>query len=529
MFHAIDDEGLECALAARPDEPMSRTLFRAGFYAGVPLCAGLGKCGLCRVRYLSKAPAPVGGDVKRLSPDEIAAGWRLSCLRPASPGDRVALWGGVKKKERAAKPGKAVWTPGTGVCGLGFDLGTTGLAFRAVVTGKGPDRGREIASGQAPNPQLGAGGEVMSRLAYAKTPEGARHLRELAIGAIREAASGLPGGASSLSGLCVAGNPAMTAILLGLPPDGLCAAPYVLPYAGNREAVLADDLPPAFIPAAVSPFVGGDVTAGMAHVEHTLRPSYPFLLADLGTNGEFVLALSPGKYLAASAPMGPALEGVGLRHGRMASPGTAVRFSLTPAGLSPELFGEEEGGVFTAISGTGYLSLVSRLLAVGAMDARGHFAGPGAAGLSPLASRALAGLRTDGLEPRLDLGGAAFFASDAEEILKVKAAFNLAFSALLEAGGLAPGDLAAVILAGALGRHADPGDLEDLGFLPSGMGARTTAVGNSSLDGACLLLLSPDARDYAATLPAKTRTLDLTLRDDFQTAFAARMTFRHVA
>ncbi len=530
MFEAIDQAGRALSLEERPGEPMVRTLFRAGWYAGVPLCAGLGKCGLCRVRYERDAPEPLGAELRRLSPDELAAGWRLSCLRPARSGDMVVLGVGTKRAPVTDKtPARDSERP----LALGFDLGTTGLAWRAVDCGSGPERGAVAAEGQTPNPQLGAGGEVISRLAYAADPEGARHLRELVLDVIREAAKELPG---RLTRLAVAGNPAMTAILLGAPLQGLFAAPYALPYRGGEERLLAEDLPPAYIPPALSPFVGGDLSAGMAHAALTLRPPYPFLLADLGTNGEFILALSPDRFLAASAPMGPALEGVGLRCGRMASPGTAVAFSLTPAGLAPRLFSEEEGGLaadapFSAIAGTGYLSLISRLLAVGAMDRDGLFVRPGtpgAAGLSPLGARALSGLRADGPEPRLDLGGASLYASDAEEILKVKAAFNLAFSALLEHAGIVPGDLGAVILAGALGRHVNPEDLEDLGFLPSGLGARATAAGNSSLDGACLLLLSPDARDYAAALPAKTTTLDLTLRNDFQTAFAARMAFRHV-
>ena len=48
-----------------------------------------------------------------------------------------------------------------------------------------------------------------------------------------------------------------------------------------------------------------------------------------------------------------------------------------------------------------------------------------------------------------------------------------------------------VALAGALGEHCPPACLEELGFLPSGMGRRVRAVGNSSLDGAALLAAEP--------------------------------------
>lgn len=526
MFFIIEKDSRERAAEARSDEPMSRTLFREGFYVGVPLCAGFGRCGLCRARYLSAPPEPLPSEIRRLSPDELAAGWRLSCLRPAAPGARIELpnFAYPVQSPAVAKDFGNVISRDHGLA-LGLDLGTTGLSWRAVsLKGK-----HEIAAhGEALNPQLGAGGEVMSRLAYARTPEGADHLRGLILDHLRSVAASLPG---RLENLSVAGNPAMTAILLGLDLKGLSAAPYHLPYLGGETRPLADDLPPAYIPPALSPFVGGDLTAGLAVAVLERKFAYPFLLADLGTNGEFILALSPDTFLAASVPMGPALEGVGLRNGRMASKGAAVGFSLSPLGLVPELYkpeGREEGAPFSGIAGTGYLSLIAKLLATGAMGADGRFSQPGAPGLTPLGARILSNLQTGGSEPWLDLGGAAFFASDAEEILKVKSAFNLAMGALFLTSGLAPGDLSVLALAGALGRHVRPEDLEDLGFLPPGLGGRVRAVGNSSLDGACLLLLSPDARAFVSALPEKSRTLDLTRTEDFQTAFAARMVFRHV-
>lgn len=78
-----------------------------------------------------------------------------------------------------------------------------------------------------------------------------------------------------------------------------------------------------------------------------------------------------------------------------------------------------------------------------------------------------------------------------EELLKVKAAFSQALEALLRAAGLAAADVACLALAGALGEHCPPACLEELGFLPSGMGRRVRAVGNSSLDGAALLAAEP--------------------------------------
>ncbi|HML62651.1 MAG TPA: ferredoxin, partial [Solidesulfovibrio sp.] len=46
-------------IPAAPGDTLARALFRAGFFIGAPLCAGLGRCGRCRVRYLADPPQPL--------------------------------------------------------------------------------------------------------------------------------------------------------------------------------------------------------------------------------------------------------------------------------------------------------------------------------------------------------------------------------------------------------------------------------------------------------------------------------------
>ncbi|MEF3698468.1 ASKHA domain-containing protein [Desulfolutivibrio sp.] len=506
-------------------DTLAQALFRAGYFVGRPLCSGIGRCGACRVRFVSGAPTPVPQDARRLGPGELAEGWRLSCAHPA-----LAAAGGEILAPSDVGPGPALNAPleaAHGVSGgyiLGLDLGTTGLAWRAVPTsGGGPG-----VEGQAPNPQLGAGSEIMSRLAFAARDGGADILRDLILDFLRRVAASLPG---PLAGLGVAGNPAMIHLLLGLDFSGLAAAPYRLFFRGGGETVLAPDLPPAYVPPLLGPFVGADTSAGLfAILRGGAKP--PFLLADFGTNGEFVLALPDGRFLAASVPMGPALEGVGPRLGRVAGPGAAVGFDLTPAGLVPAPYrdGSSEADV-TAIGGTGYLSLLARLVSVGVLRPDGRFAEAGSA-LSPLGGKILAGLTHDRGEPRLDMGRLSLWASDVEEVQKVKAACNLAFSGLFKAAGLGVGALTAIHLAGAFGSHVSPDDLEALGFLPSGGAARCRVAGNTSLDGVCLLTADAAARRDILETASRVEVVDLASAigpEDFGQGFVKRMVFRYVA
>lgn len=63
-------------------------------------CGGQGKCGRCRVEFLSDPPEPLAGDRRHLSEGEIAGGVRLACfhqlrgdcsLRVPEPADRELL------------------------------------------------------------------------------------------------------------------------------------------------------------------------------------------------------------------------------------------------------------------------------------------------------------------------------------------------------------------------------------------------------------------------------------------------------
>lgn len=572
-------------------QTLEQALFLAGLFPGLPLCSGQGKCGLCRVRFVNSAPPPRGAERKKLSAEKIEQGWRLSCLHPAT-----ACEVQVPQRKQAVKAPESI----VGELELAVDMGTTGLHWSALHAGKVVARGREL------NPQMGLGSEIMSRLAYGASEAGRRTLSQLVSKRLEELCARL----GEVKNLCISGNPAMTSLLLQQDVSTLARVPYSLPDAcGGVREIPGSSLPPAYIPPHFAPFVGADISAGLAAlILSDDPPPFPFVLADMGTNGEFLLVLSKNTVLAASVPLGPALEGVGLSFGRAASPGSVCRFELTPAGLatvpcedtddsslaggehsqSPRSFmagaentdnagagehtspshagnipvscaestgrgclsnnhmGPDEPG----ISGTGYLSLVALLLRHGLLDASGRFT----TGSTPLTRRLERELFDLHGETALRLpgpkhsagsmqhvrgpqaaragqpsaaGGMYLAASDVEELVKVKAAFNLALTRLCAEGGVAGHELGALCLAGAMGRHVNTADLETLGFLPRGSAPVVRKVGNTSLRGAELLLASPDARRYVESLPAP-RVLDLATEPDFAQSYVTRMVFEHV-
>ena len=419
---------------------------------------------------------------------------------------------------------------------LAVDLGTTSLQWQHLASS--PQGFRVIWQGKAVNPQMGAGSDVVSRLSVAGTAKGRERLSSLTREALQglversEAvmrAEGLPGGVSAL---CLAANTAMTAITLGLDTGSLARAPYSLPYAGGQWEELPG-LPRLWTPPQLSPFVGGDISAGYAALAldpERPAPPYPFLLADLGTNGEFILALAPDKALAASVALGPALEGIGLSHGTEARPGAIVGFSLSPRGLEASFLpdGHPAGSAsppLPGITGTGYMSLITLLLSSGAMDREGHFT-PGNCGALKRFFTPEKALAAEDVGDWLPLPFALrLTARDVEEVLKVKAAFSLGLHRLLDRAGLASRDLARVYVAGALGSHVNKHALEELGFFPHGMESRIEAAGNSSLAGASLLLRNPEVRPSLLQWAATVTTIDLASDPVFTQTFAEHMRF----
>jgi uncharacterized 2Fe-2S/4Fe-4S cluster protein (DUF4445 family) len=473
--------------------PLLHALFESGATAGQALCAGVGLCGKCRVRFLDAAPPHLPEEEGRLTTDELAAGWRLACRHEVLCSCRLEVL--------PIKPAPAHAVSGSG---LAVDIGTTRIKW--TVTGSGVEHALV-------NPQMGAGSEVMSRLYYALASEqGAAVLRKSVLTVLEELLQ-----ETGASNLAVAGNSVMIALLVQAPLSGLAFAPYRLPWNGGQSVHLSTRLPDAYIPPLLAPFVGADISAGLAAMRHVPRP---FLLVDLGTNGEFVLALDDSRFFVTSVPMGPAIEGVGLCCGAMAGPQVLTRIETGPGGLSWQAEEPVEG-----ISGSGYASLLAALLRLGVLSVDGHFQD----GTMPLARRVAVRVKQRPEGRALMLTDQVFLAErDIEEFLKVKAGVNYAVQTLIERAGLRMQDLRGIYLAGALGEHIEAGDLCRLGFFPETARDMIQLAGNTALAGTLLALENESVREWLEYLTHLVTVETLVDRDDFAEDFVRAMRFEWI-
>ncbi len=506
-------------ISADSGQSLAEAIWLSGKLSPLPLCSGLGRCGQCKVLFNSPAPKPHAMELKLLSASDIERGIRLACrhilesLNPNPAGNiEITLHSNsipeqnieVSTSEKSAL--------------LAVDLGTTSLHWQALST-----TGNIIAKGQQINPQMGAGSDIVSRLAFAMKPEGTKILSDLVVNSLINITKNLP----PVTEICLAANTAMSGIFLQKNIKSLAAAPYSLPLHGNNIEYVKG-LAPIYIPVQLAPFVGGDISAGYASLMQQNKVEFPFIFTDLGTNGEFILSLNEQDAYITSVPLGPALEGIGLSLGHMAhgTSGVVCEVHLSPKGLEPTTL---DNAPPKRICGTGYLSILKCLFQCGIIQQDGHFTHKENLN-NPLAANLFKLIEKQDNEYILrlwpHLADNMFISStDIEEILKVKAAFTLAMHELLNTANLLQKDLKNIYLAGAMGSHVKGEDLEALGFIGYGMSNRLIKLGNSSLDGAKTLLIDPTRRSWLHEWSKNNKHIQLANRADFLTKYMQHMQF----
>src|SRR3954454_13226184 len=175
--------------------------------------------------------------------------------------------------------------------------------------------------------------------------------------------------------VAVAGNATMTALALGIEPEPLGVAPFIMSTA-SPPAVLAADLGLSLHPRAramlfpaLGAYVGGDIVAGML-ASGMDRDKRTRLFIDVGTNCEIVLS-DGDRILSTAAPAGPAFEGGAIRCGMRAADGAIEGVRLggdEPVALS--VIGDTEP---RGLCGSGLVDAVAELVRVGLLDASGRF------------------------------------------------------------------------------------------------------------------------------------------------------------
>jgi uncharacterized 2Fe-2S/4Fe-4S cluster protein (DUF4445 family) len=420
--------------------------------------------------------------------------------------------------------------------GIAFDLGTTTVVATLLDLSTGTPAGVESTL----NKQQPFGADVITRIsATMMDPGNLDKLQNLALQTLAELAQAVCAQGSvephEVYEVAVAGNATMTHLVLGIDPEPLGMAPFIMATRLYPE-VLAADLGLAGIVhprarAVVFPafgaYVGGDITAGLL-ASGMDRDARVRLFVDIGTNCEIVLG-NRDWLLATAAPAGPAFEGAAIRCGMRAADGAIEVVTMTPDGsdLTLKVIGDVEP---QGLCGSGLVDAVTGLVRVGLLDSSGRFVRQEqAAVIAPgLGER----LTTIGKERVFVLHwrGAAedsiyLSQRDVRELQFAKAAIATGWQILLEEAGLEAADVKQVLLAGSFGSYLSPASAIRIGLVPKVPVMRVVPAGNVAGEGAKMALLSLRERAGGLALLEEVRYVELSDRADFNDRFIDQLAF----
>ncbi|MBI5694344.1 MAG: DUF4445 domain-containing protein [Nitrospirae bacterium] len=417
--------------------------------------------------------------------------------------------------------------------GLAVDLGTTNV----VGTLLDLNTGAALGEASEVNPQVVHGEDILTRIHFCLKAGNLELLQGEAAGCISTIAARLAvaAGISATDITCVSvsGNTTMAHLLLGLDPYNICRAPYV-PAAFSFGTLRARDLRLAVNPEAVvyvlpnvGSYVGGDVLAGVLVSGMHGRDGVS-ILVDVGTNAEIVIGNRDWLLVCAGAA-GPALEGGVVRFGMRAMPGAIDRVRIDPATFEPEF--TVLGGVKPkGLCGSALIDLLAELFTTGLIDGRGKFADPGLSRrIIELEGRrayvvAYAPDTYDGADGGLDI---VFTENDIDNLIRTKAAMYTALSVVTRELGITFGMLENFFIAGTFGAYIAADKAVAMGMVPDIELSKYRLLGNSSLAGACRVLLSREALREIDAIASMITYKQLNVSTDFMSEFRAAMFLPH--
>ena len=422
------------------------------------------------------------------------------------------------------------------VFGLAFDLGTTTV----VATLLDLTTGTPVAVESMLNKQQPFGADVIARISATMLDPAARDkLRQLAQETLAELsaavcrAGGVP--PAEVYEVALAGNATMVHLVLGIDPEPLGVAPFImsarlLPEVRARDlGVPAHPQARAVVFPAFGAYVGGDITAGLLASGMDRDPRIR-LFIDIGTNCEIVLG-GRDWLLATAAPAGPAFEGASIRCGMRAADGAIEAVAVTEDGdMKLTVIGDSDP---KGLCGSGLVDAVAALVDAGVIDESGRF-------VQDLPPRAAAPVRR--LAERLtmigkervfvlhwsaasdpdhrDPAGSVYLSQrDIRELQFAKAAIATGWRILLEEAGLTTEDIKQVLLAGSFGSYLSAKSAIRIGLVPDVGPRRIIAAGNVAGEGAKMALLSVRDRAAALALLGEVKYVELSDRTDFNDRF----------
>ncbi|MBN4064184.1 DUF4445 domain-containing protein [Dehalococcoides mccartyi] len=394
------------------------------------------------------------------------------------------------------------------IYGIAADLGTTTVVLNLVDL----ESGETAYTASFENPQRFGGSDIMNRIVYDGGPDNGE-LRAVMVSSINyeigDMVRALKIRRRQIFEIVAVGNTTMRDLFFGIDVQSIGTRPYKSLIEDDFRAskitttalvTTAAKLDLRIHPKAtvyggplIASHIGADTAADLLAlgIEDQIEP---IILVDVGTNTEVVVG-NRDRLLAASCPAGPAFEGGEVTYGMPGYDGAVEKVTIDSNGDADSVVIGEIDPV--GICGSGLIDLLAELRRTNLMDELGKFAD----GSSEFEFA---------VTNKLTLSRA-----DISALAQAKAANYCGQAIVLKEYGLPLDRFEKLYLAGGFANYVDANNAIDIGFIANMPIEKVEKVGNASLEGAVIMLLSTLKRDEIEKLTATVEHVELETAPDF--------------
>ena len=415
--------------------------------------------------------------------------------------------------------------------GVAIDIGTTSVVVSLVDL----HTKEVIDKASSGNAQIKYGADVIHRIVYSTKKNGLKELNEAII---YETINPLLESIyiknninkDNVISLVVAGNTTMSSLFLGVYTDFLRQEPFIPPFLKSPK-LLGKDIglnvnsnAYVFLAPSVASYVGGDITAGVLSAG-IWSSEENVLFIDLGTNGEIVFG-NKDYMMSCACSAGPAFEGGGISCGMRASNGAIEKVKIDKDTLKPILTTIDDAKPI-GICGSGIIDLICQMLINGIIDRRGKIHrdinnerirfNEHEIGEYVLAFKEEYNLENDITVNEVDI----------DNFIKAKGAIYSGASVLIESLGMDFSVIDKVYIAGGIGNNLNIENSILIGLLPDIDRDKFVYIGNSSLVGSYLALVSEDAKNKLKDIGNEMTYVELSVYPTYMDEFISACFLPH--
>ncbi|MBU8911072.1 MAG: DUF4445 domain-containing protein [Desulfobacterales bacterium] len=412
--------------------------------------------------------------------------------------------------------------------GMAVDLGTTSIVVYIVDMADGA----VLSAASGHNRQAACGDDVINRIVCSEK-DGIRKLKKMAVSTInnltKQALDSIDADYKQIENIVISGNTTMTHLLLGIEAKYIRREPYI-PTVSEFPIIKAGEIglkaafyAGVFVMPGPASYVGGDIVSGVLYTGfHQFEDITLFI--DIGTNGEIVLGNNEF-LMTAACSAGPAFEGGGIRWGMRAEDGAIEKISLDPETFDPDYLTVENKPA-RGICGSGMIDLLSEMLLKKVIGQDGKFQIDTDHPRFTLFNEEPAFIIefADNITSEEDI---IFTQSDIKSLILSKAAVYAGFSILLEQVGMDFSSISQMIITGGFGQFLDIEKAITIGLLPDIERKKFKYMGNSSIAGAYMALLSNTYRQQALAISNTMTYLDFSSNNAFMEEFTRAQFLPH--